>query len=70
MKIFDEMLNICIDDHDEEENDDYDDDDDDKYDNVTMMITMLEECLCEVRHLASLWTSRRGGSLGITLSPY
>ena len=39
---------MCIDDHDEEENDnyDYDDDDgDDKYDNITMVITMHEECL-------------------------
>ena len=52
-----------IDHHDEEENDDFDDDDyDDKYDNITMMITMHEECLCEGRHLAVF------GSLGISLS--
>ena len=59
------MLNICIDDHDEEENDDYDDDDDDKYDNVTMMITMLEECLCEGRHLAVFGRAEEVDHLGL-----
>ena len=55
-----------IDHHDEEENDDFDDDDyDDKYDNITMMITMHKECLCEGRHLAVFGRAKEVDHLGL-----